>query len=56
MSTFRKKFGPMIDIIQTLSNEGEKIESLRKDFIDSIIPFIHENMKLDYLITIAKKV
>ncbi len=51
------KFGPMIDIIQTLSNEIEKIESLRKDFINCIIPFIHENMlKLDYLITVAKKV
>jgi hypothetical protein len=51
------KFGHIINVIQTLGNESEKIESLRTDFVDAIVPFIHENiLRLDYLITVSKKV
>ena len=55
--TLSTKFGPIMDVIQTISTESKRIDSLRKDFIDSIIPFIHENvLKLDYLITVATKI
>jgi len=51
------KFGPIINVIQTLENESEKIESLRTGFVDAIVPFIHGNiLRLDYLITVSKKV
>jgi len=49
------KSGPLIAVIQTLK-EPQKIESLREDILQAIIPFIHDNLlTLDYLITKAIK-
>ena len=42
---------------QTFSKDSKKSEYFRKDFLNSIIPFIPNNMlRLNYLITDSKKV
>lgn len=49
------KSGPIIQVIQTLK-ETQKIESLRKDVLQAISPYIHDNvLRLDYLITTSIK-
>jgi hypothetical protein len=49
------KFGSLIQAIQTL-NDTQKIEALKKDILQAIRPYIHDNiLRLDYLITVAIK-
>lgn len=49
------KSGPITQAIQTLK-ENQKIDSLREDILQAIIPYIHDNLlRLDYLITVAIK-
>lgn len=49
------KFGPIVKAIQTLK-DAQKIESLKKDILQAIMPYFHDNiLKLDYLITLAIK-
>jgi len=52
------KSGSMIQLIQLLQKEdsNEKIESLRKDYLKTIEPYILDNVvRLGYLLTIATK-
>ncbi len=52
------KEGFMIQVIEALQkqNDKEKIESFRKDYIKTLVPYISDNvLRLGYLITIAKK-
>ncbi|MDQ6723068.1 MAG: hypothetical protein M3Z01_02215, partial [Thermoproteota archaeon] len=49
------KMGPIIKIIQTLK-DPDKVESLKKDILQAIAPYIHDNvLRLDYLVTVAIK-
>ncbi len=49
------KSGSLIQAIQTLK-EPQKVESLKKDILQAIMPYIHENvLNLDYLVTVAIK-
>jgi len=49
------KSGSIIAAIQTLK-DPQKIESLKEDILQAIIPYIHDNvLRLDYLITVATK-
>ncbi|MBA3978386.1 MAG: hypothetical protein H0X50_09390 [Nitrosopumilus sp.] len=49
------KYGTMIADIQTLK-DPQKIESLRKDILQAISPYMHDNvLRLDYLVTVSTK-
>jgi ubiquinone/menaquinone biosynthesis C-methylase UbiE len=49
------KSGPIIQAIQTLK-DAQKIESLKKDVLQAIVPYTQDNaLRLDYLITCAVK-
>ena len=49
------KGGALIQAIQTIK-DPQKIESLRNDILQAIVPYLHENtLGLDYLITVATK-
>lgn len=49
------KSGPLIQAIQNLK-DAQKIESLKKDVLQAIAPYAHDNMlRLDYLVTMAIK-
>jgi SAM-dependent methyltransferase len=49
------KGGALIQAIQTIQ-DPQKIESLRHDILQAILPYLHENvLTLDYLITVATK-
>jgi SAM-dependent methyltransferase len=49
------KSGPLIQAIQTLK-DPQKVESLKKDVLQAIAPYTHDNMlRLDYLVTVAIK-
>lgn len=49
------KSGPLIQVIQNLK-DAQKVESLKKDVLQAIAPYTHDNMlRLDYLVTMATK-
>ena len=53
------KSGSMIQLIRALEKENklEKIESIRRDYLKTLEPYMHDNMvRLGYLLTIATKV
>ena len=51
------KSGFMIQLIQALQKENNtEIESLRKDYLKTLEPYIHDNVvRMGYLLTIATK-
>lgn len=52
------KSGSMIQLLQSLKkqNKDEKIESLRKDYVKALEPYVDGNvLRLGYLLTIGKK-
>lgn len=53
-----RKPGSMIQLIQyKRESNNEKIESLRKEYLKTIEPYITDNViRFDYLLTIATKV
>jgi SAM-dependent methyltransferase len=53
--TSSTKGGALIQAIQTIK-DPQKIESLRNDILQAIVPYLCENiLRLDYLITVATK-
>jgi SAM-dependent methyltransferase len=49
------KSGPLMQVIQNLK-DAQKVESLKKDVLQAIAPYTHDNMlRLDYLVTMAIK-
>jgi SAM-dependent methyltransferase len=53
--TSSRKAGTMIQAIQSL-NDPEKVEDLRKDILEAVMPYIHDNvLRLDYLVAKATK-
>jgi SAM-dependent methyltransferase len=53
--TSSTKGGSLVQAIQTIK-DPQKIESLRNDILQAIVPYLHENiLRLDYLITVATK-
>jgi SAM-dependent methyltransferase len=53
--TSSTKGGALIQAIQTIK-DPQKIDSLRNDILQAIVPYLHENiLRLDYLITVATK-
>jgi hypothetical protein len=53
--TTSTRSGPVIQAIQTIK-DGSKIKALKKDVLEAISPYYKDNeLKLDYLITIATK-
>jgi hypothetical protein len=53
--TSNTKGGALVQAIQTIK-DPQKIQSLRNDILQAIVPYLHENiLRLDYLITVATK-
>ncbi len=53
--TASTKGGTLIQAIQKLK-DPQKVEVLKKDILQAIVPFIHDNvLRLDYLVTVATK-
>ena len=54
---FSIKYGPLIQAIRVVKEQGEeKVELLRKDFLNAIKPYIYENeLRVGYLLTIGIK-
>ena len=54
---FSTKYGPLLQAIRVVKEQGEeKVELLRKDFLNAIKPYIYENeLRVGYLLTIGIK-
>ncbi len=46
------KYGPSIQALRQVKEQGEEMVALRKDFLKAIEPYIYENeLKIGYLLT-----
>src|SRR6476661_2479966 len=54
---FSSKYGPLIQAIRLVKEQSEeKVELLRKDFLNAIRPYIYDNeLRVGYLLTIGIK-